>query len=178
MTTAPASTIGRANYFDKETNSHYNYYRDYDPAIGRYIQSDPIGLKGGLNLYLYVDGNPLIRFDRRGLTFELEFPPDPLAPPPNLGITCAIGVANDTFERARREGWVRNDKRIHCVASCEIVRQCGSATLSMTSGVGREIYQIIQGGQFKESFEDERANWFGLACPAKKDCYQHCVERF
>jgi len=31
-------------YFDKETNLHYNYFRDYDPAIGRYIQSDPIGL--------------------------------------------------------------------------------------------------------------------------------------
>ena len=31
-------------YFDKETNTHYNYFRDYDPAIGRYVQSDPIGL--------------------------------------------------------------------------------------------------------------------------------------
>jgi RHS repeat-associated protein len=36
-------------YFDKETNLHFNYFRDYDPAIGRYTQSDPIGLRGGLN---------------------------------------------------------------------------------------------------------------------------------
>ena len=35
-------------YYDKETNTHYNYFRDYDPTIGRYVQSDPIGLRGAL----------------------------------------------------------------------------------------------------------------------------------
>jgi RHS repeat-associated protein len=54
-------------YYDGETGTHYNYFRDYDPAVGRYEQSDPIGLRGGLNTYGYVFGSPLIRTDRSGL---------------------------------------------------------------------------------------------------------------
>lgn len=54
-------------YYDKETGYYYNYYRDYDPSLGRYIQSDPIGLLGGLNTYGYVYQNPLIYIDPYGL---------------------------------------------------------------------------------------------------------------
>jgi len=46
---------------------HYNYFRDYEPAIGRYPQSDPIGLDGGLNTYQYADANPVSVFDSLGL---------------------------------------------------------------------------------------------------------------
>jgi len=54
-------------YFDRETNLAYNYFRDYDPAIGRYVKSDPIGLGGGVNMYAYVWQSPLKFFDSFGL---------------------------------------------------------------------------------------------------------------
>ena len=53
-------------YYDQETGKHYNFNRDYDPVTGRYIQSDPIGLDGGMNLYGYVEGKPLNSMDTNG----------------------------------------------------------------------------------------------------------------
>jgi RHS repeat-associated protein len=46
---------------------HYNYFRDYEAATGRYVQSDPVGLEGGLSTYAYVESSPIDSFDDQGL---------------------------------------------------------------------------------------------------------------
>ena len=61
--------------FDAGTEEHYNYFRDYDPTIGRYVESDPIGLEGGLNVYGYVFGRPLLYVDPSGLAAKPNFDP-------------------------------------------------------------------------------------------------------
>ncbi len=53
-------------YYNSETAFYYHYFRDYDPTTGRYIASDPIGLSGGLNTYLYVEANPTAASDPTG----------------------------------------------------------------------------------------------------------------
>jgi RHS repeat-associated protein len=54
-------------YFDGETRLNQNWNRDYDPATGRYVQSDPTGLMGGVNSYAYASGNPVNKIDAEGL---------------------------------------------------------------------------------------------------------------
>ena len=49
------------------TALNYNYFRDYDPQTGRYIESDPIGLDAGINTYTYVQDGPIGVADPLGL---------------------------------------------------------------------------------------------------------------
>ena len=74
-------------YFDEETGLHYNYFRDYDPTTGRYVQSDPIGLAGGISTFGYADANPIVFSDPLGL-FTAEG---------SLG--CAFGNASNCSPR-------------------------------------------------------------------------------
>jgi RHS repeat-associated protein len=68
-------------YKDEETNLNYNYIRDYNPILGRYVESDPMGLTAGINTYGYVGGNPLSRIDRNGTNWII------------FGVTAIGGLA-------------------------------------------------------------------------------------
>jgi RHS repeat-associated protein len=59
-------------YYDQESETFYNYFRTYDGSLGRYQQSDPIGLAGGLNAYVYGLGNPTRHTDRFGLSTTVD----------------------------------------------------------------------------------------------------------
>ncbi len=91
-------------YFDSETGLHYNWHRYYDPKTGRYISSDPIGLRGGLNTYLYARANPLRYIDPFGLeTFGIGIEP----PAANAIVN---GVLNPAEDPGHTFAYLANDK--------------------------------------------------------------------
>jgi RHS repeat-associated protein len=92
-------------YYDVETGLYYNIHRYYDPTTGRYIQSDPVGLAGGVNTYTYVQGRPLDLIDPTGLDAWAPglYPPGTFPSNATTGrdyIHASVGLYVGTFSAA------------------------------------------------------------------------------
>lgn len=88
--------------FDGQAGLHQNMARDYDPAVGRYVENDPIGLNGGINTYAYVNDAPTMEYDIKGRE-AYGFLLGPTPPPVRMPVVrpevrswiCNVVLSND-----------------------------------------------------------------------------------
>jgi len=77
--------------FQAESGLHYNWFRQYDPTIGRYTQPDPLGLEAGIGRYAYVGNDPIQNIDPRGMSLASAAKTPPLMDTV-LGLIASLGT--------------------------------------------------------------------------------------
>lgn len=164
---------------DTETGLYYNRYRDYDPATGRYVQVDPIGLLGGLNPFAYVGSRPTISIDPMGLF-------NPFTSFGDWGAEAHTAMRqSDRNIREMQDADTQGaDKYFHCKAHCEAQQEgLGGTVVSHVGGIAREarnlgsaVYRrkLLFGpeGELSDMRRDMRANAAGRSAARSGE---HCA---
>jgi RHS repeat-associated protein len=135
-------------YADEETGYSYNYFRDYDPTLGRYLQSDPLGLVADLNPYSYVAGNPLNAVDPTGEYAWLIA----------MGSGAASGAALDLLMQLSMNGW-----NFACLDYGELLGSAAIGALLGAAGrAGMIGWELKLGKNFRFApFGNRTANPYG-----------------
>ena len=179
-------------YADEETGLHYNFFRYYDPHIGRFTHLDPIGLQGGMNLYQFAK-NTQVWSDSLGLSPDYvdEFGDyySFSAAVVNRGI--ALEILSDTLSDMKALNLKGTDQFFHCTAFCRVSKS-NVLDKGLTLGYGRikewgDWLQNLSGKygskrlanseMLEDMNKDMEVNEYGFKCPSDQTCAQRC-ERY
>ncbi len=199
-TTAPANnpaSLGAFTYnlrfpgqlADSQAGFNQNYFRDYDPAIGRYVQSDPIGLRGGPSTYAYVRNDPVELSDPRGLAPSgygislMEWLQD-ISDVSHPCLVAAAAARSAAFTDAESSGLPGpssgpQDALRHCIGSCKLAALAGESCAKII-GDNHEAANLASGQPIEDSEMDWNNNGVGRAaakCEPGKPCKNKCRER-
>jgi RHS repeat-associated protein len=133
-------------YYDAETGLWHNGFRDYDSLHGRYVESDPIGLVGGVNTYVYVGNNPLNHYDLYGLWAWGDPLPQGLVDGVTgfgdgvySAITLGLGNLQDVRNLAHIDGGVNPCSKVYRASHLAGALEGG---IALGGSVGAELGQV------------------------------------
>lgn len=145
-------------YYDGETGLHYNNQRFYDPSTGRYITSDPIGLAGGVNSYVYAYSNPLSFVDPLGLWVPPSVPDWLVDGAAGFGDTISFGITDKIRDWMGTNGAVNK-----CSGAYSAGEWAGIGYGFAAGGLAgwRAAGQKAAGKEFSHWVPDRAKNWRG-----------------
>ncbi|RCQ22476.1 RHS repeat protein [Escherichia coli] len=171
---------------DEESGLYYNRHRHYDPLQGRYITPDPIGLRGGWNMYQYPL-NPIQVIDPMGLDAIENMTSGGLiyAVSGVPGLIAANSITNSAYQFGYDMdaivGGAHNgaaDAMRHCYLMCRMTKTFGS-TIADVIGKNHEAAGDRQGQPAKERIMDLKNNTVGIACgDFSAKCSDACIEKY
>ena len=171
---------------DEESGLYYNRHRYYDPLQGRYITPDPIGLRGGWNMYQYPL-NPIQVIDPMGLDAIENMTSGGLiyAVSGVPGLIAANSITNSAYQFGYDMdaivGGAHNgaaDAMRHCYLMCRMTKTFGS-TIADVIGKNHEAAGDRQGQPAKERIMDLKNNTVGIACgDFSAKCSDACIEKY
>ncbi|EOJ3644059.1 RHS element core protein [Escherichia coli] len=172
--------------YDKESGLYYNRHWYYDPLQGRYITPDPIGLRGGWNMYQYPL-NPIQVIDPMGLDAIENMTSGGLiyAVSGVPGLIAANSITNSAYQFGYDMdaivGGAHNgaaDAMRHCYLMCRMTKTFGS-TIADVIGKNHEAAGDRQGQPAKERIMDLKNNTVGIACgDFSAKCSDACIEKY
>lgn len=181
--------------YDASKSLNYNYFRDYDASGGRYVQSDPIGLNGGISTFSYAGGRPFSLSDPYGLEsgvfqFGQYRMKQPAADPNSYrGVVTATRILNSLNKEMKERNIRGSDQFYHCLAACKATQATGNPSLILELMGMKEIKDYYAGrvgvygdGRMRSHSEmqadnrmDTNVNKFGASCEMGEDCSRRCM---